>query len=106
MQTVRQALAGEMMPYRLTSCLGNFLHSRARRHGASYRCGSIAPGREPAVDDLISENDGEGFIADQMLRAEHGMPEARGLRIAGRNRNSPGWRYVGFDEAPDSCRCL
>jgi hypothetical protein len=40
--------------------------------------------REPwdiGVDDLIPENDGEGFIADQVLRAQHGMTQAEGFGL-------------------------
>ena len=34
------------------------------------------------IDDLVAKDDGKWFIADQMLGAEHGMPESHGFWLA------------------------
>lgn len=38
--------------------------------------------RDLGVDNFISEDDGEGFIADQMLCTENGMAQPQGFRLA------------------------
>ena len=62
-----------MMPYRLTSSWGTFCTPRTAPLPFLIDVDQLGQAGTRRIDDFVAKDNGEGFVADQPLGAEHGM---------------------------------